>query len=237
MKNLKSRELSFDDFRNLAVNPKLTRNQKIDFPESYRHGYTKAILADIVHKLQLTHKKRQIICDIGCGCGDLMLATSSWAKIHHNTLLLVDSKEMLSQVPNAPYIRKFAGKFPDIPALYKHYRQSCQAVLCYSVIQYVYGQGDIFRFIQKALDLIKVNGLLLLGDIPNEDKRNRFLKTPEGRTFVGAKRDRTGKMSDAVILKILMRFRRLGYETYLVPHPSGLPMANRREDIIIVKRI
>lgn len=35
----------------------------------------------------------------------------------------------------------------------------------------------------------------------------------------------------------MQRYRTAGYETYLLPQNKNLPMANRREDIIIERRI
>ena len=35
----------------------------------------------------------------------------------------------------------------------------------------------------------------------------------------------------------MQRYRAAGYETYLLPQNKNLPMANRREDIIIERRI
>lgn len=237
MKNSKNTELRFEDFQDLAVNPTLTKNEKIDFPESYRRGYTKAILTDIIGKLGLTNTSHHVVCDIGCGCGDLALALISWTKKHKHRLLLVDSKEMLHQLPADRHVKTFPGKFPRVPALLKQYKQTCDAVLCYSVIQYVYAHGDIHLFIKKALTLLKPNGVLLLGDIPNEDKRNRFLKTPEGATFSSSSRRTSNKMHDGIVMQIVQRYRKLGFETYLLPQNANLPLANRREDIVMVKRI
>jgi hypothetical protein len=44
------------------------------------------------------------------------------------------------------------------------------------------------------------------------------------------------KMDDTVIFSLMMRLRKFGCETYLLPQNPDLPMANRREDILIVKR-
>lgn len=233
----KPSELTYTDFRSLAKNPRLSRNEKIDFPDLCRTGYTAKILSDITDKLQLGGKSRRILCDIGCGCGDLTLGLCRWTRKHRDTYVLVDSPEMLSLLPDWPNLKKFPGKFPN-PALLRKYKGKAHAILCYSVLQYIYGQDDIFSFIKNALELLTRDGILLLGDIPNEDKRDRFLRSPEGKPFrktLG--RDRTGKIGDAVILSLLTRFRRLGYETYLLPQAPGLPMANRREDIAVVKRI
>lgn len=233
----KSGELTFADFRTLAKNRALSGNEKIDFPESYRRGYTKKILSDIAKKLHLVGPSHKVICDIGCGCGDLAHGLCRWTRDRRHTLVLVDSKEMLAHLPDWSNIKKSPGKFPNTK-LVRQYRGRVDAVLCYSVLQYVYGQQDVFTFIEQALELLTGGGILLIGDIPNEDKRDRFLKTPEGaafRTTLG--RDRTGKIGDSLIFAVMVRFRRLGFETYLVPQPATLPLHNRREDVLIVKRV
>lgn len=43
-------------------------------------------------------------------------------------------------------------------------------------------------------------------------------------------------MDDSIVLAIVARLRRFGCEAYLVPQNDNLPMANRREDILVVKR-
>jgi len=45
----------------------------------------------------------------------------------------------------------------------------------------------------------------------------------------------TGKIDDSVLIGIILRARAAGYDAYLLPQPSDLPMANRREDILIKK--
>ena len=45
----------------------------------------------------------------------------------------------------------------------------------------------------------------------------------------------TGKIDDAVVFEILERARESGFDAYVAPQPDELPMANRREDILIVR--
>ena len=42
-----------------------------------------------------------------------------------------------------------------------------------------------------------------------------------------------GKIDDAVILGLLARSRAAGFDAYVVTQPEELPMATRREDILI----
>jgi len=87
----------------------------------------------------------------------------------------------------------------------------------------------------------------LIGDIPNEDKRDRFLASEPGQAFLNNQdrietssaqisRDKTIKIDDSIVLSILSRYRRFDCEAYLLPQNPMLPMANRREDVLIVKR-
>ena len=88
---------------------------------------------------------------------------------------------------------------------------------------------------------------MLLGDIPNVSKRKRFFSSEQGKQFhriySGVDEDpvelaaesEDGKINDAVILDLLAIFRKLGTDAYVVPQADDLPMANRREDILIRK--
>jgi hypothetical protein len=43
-----------------------------------------------------------------------------------------------------------------------------------------------------------------------------------------------GKIDDAVLLGLVARYRAAGCHAYLLPQAAELPMANRREDMLIV---
>jgi cyclopropane fatty-acyl-phospholipid synthase-like methyltransferase len=248
MKN--NRELTFDDFKNLAENPELSQFEKIGFPNSYRKGKSEAIIADIATKIPLLHTKNKTIIDIGCGCSDLVKDLIKISKKNKHKLILIDSQEMLGLVPNASNVIKFPGYFPDIPELFNKYAGKIDYILTYSVFHYVFTESNIFNFIHKAMDLLRDGGSLLIGDIPNMSKRKRFLQSKDGVKFlqnkvkfdkenmnkVSTPNDLSQKIDDAVILSILTRYRNFGYETYLMPQKDDLPMANRREDILIIKR-
>ena len=45
------------------------------------------------------------------------------------------------------------------------------------------------------------------------------------------------KIDDAVVFSILGRARAAGFDAYVVPQAPDLPMANRREDILIMSPI
>ncbi|MCL4417629.1 MAG: class I SAM-dependent methyltransferase [Actinobacteria bacterium] len=246
-----NQELSFEDFKNLAKDKTLTEYEKIGFPNSYRKGKSNLIVSDINSKIPLLSTKNKTIIDIGCGCSDLVKELIKICKKNQHKLILVDSEEMLSLIPDTPEVIKINGYFPEISDLFDKYYGKIDYVLTYSVLHYIYIEGNIFKFIHRALDLLREGGYLLIGDIPNINKRSRFLTSREGIKFLKNKEkfdknnkkkglvsnnDLEQKIDDSLILSILSRYRNYGYETYLLPQKNDLPMANRREDILIVKR-
>jgi hypothetical protein len=44
-----------------------------------------------------------------------------------------------------------------------------------------------------------------------------------------------GAIDDASLLGLMSRGRAMGFDTYLMPQPEGLPLANRREDLLVVR--
>lgn len=241
----KNKELTFEDFKKMAKQKNLSLPEKIGFPVSYREGYYDAILNDIFTKLPFNQENKKIILDIGCGCDILTHKMIEVCKKQKHVLLLNDSKEMLDNLPQDNYPQKIAGKFPLKHPTLNKYKGKIDYILCYSVLFYVFANDNIYQFIHEAVDLLKPKGKMLIGDLPNFDKRNRFLSSKEGKKFLSNTKKLKGvtahdnlnqKMDDTVIFSIMMRFRKFGCETYLLPQNDNLPMSNRREDILIVKR-
>ena len=86
---------------------------------------------------------------------------------------------------------------------------------------------------------------MLIGDVPNSSKRRRFFSSANGirfhQEFMKTKNlpevhfnslDRH-KIDDSVILSLLSRARNQGFDAYVLPQPRDLPMASRREDLLI----
>lgn len=237
-------ELSFQDFKQRACDNSLTRREKVGFPESYRNGKEEFILNDICSKLDILNDTEQNVLDLGCGCSELVDLFINFSIDSNKNLYLIDSEEMLSQISSENIsnerIHAISGKFPDmhLPEV------KFDAIVAYSVIPIVFLDQSIFNFIHACLEMLKPNGRLLLGDLPNISKRNRFISSNEGQLFlsndisqnknVNYTVEGKERMDDAVVLSILSRYRNFGYETYLLPQDSRLPFANRREDILIV---
>jgi hypothetical protein len=241
-------DLGFEGFRRLARDESLSQYQKIGFPNSYREGYEDLIFGDIRAKLTNLTNEQQTILDIGPGCSELPLKLIDLCREQNHHLILIDSAEMLDQLPNESFITKLAGFYPtDCAALFKDYLGKVNVILTYSVIHYVFVETSVFSFLDKSLELLAPSGQMLIGDIPNISKRKRFFSSVAGIAFHQAfmKTDEEpvveyntvedGKIDDAVVLSLLLRCRNAGFDSYLLPQASALPMANRREDILITR--
>jgi len=101
--------------------------------------------------------------------------------------------------------------------------------------------------LDASLALLAPGGQFLIGDIPNISKRKRFFSSETGRRFHQSFMNTTDipevifnqiehdQIDDAVVMALLQRARAQGFDAYVLPQPSTLPMANRREDILIVR--
>lgn len=239
-------EMSYEAFKLMAQDESLSKYEKIGFPDDYRKNKEKIIFEDISSKLKLDRTNLKVL-DIGCGCSDLADFVIENSEKNQHELLMLDSKPMLDLLPEGDY-KKIDGKFPDCMDDLKNYHGELDAIIAYSVMQHVVLDSNPFSFIDKALDLLKPTGMLLLGDIPNNTKRNRFFSSARGlkshHDFVGSTEvppplvnypETFEKIDDGILFGILTRYRSLGFETYILPQNDELPMANRREDLLIFK--
>jgi hypothetical protein len=241
-------DIGFADFQRMAQDPQLSACEKIGFPDSYRKGKERAILRDLLAKLTNLAAPRQVVLDVGPGCSGLARMLMAHCSRRRHELFLFDSLEMLALLPEGRSLRKVPGRFPDdcrshLPPL----TGRANVILVYSVFQYVFAEGRPYDFLDTCLALLAPGGQLLLGDIPNVSKRKRFFASATGRKFHRAfTRSRTepqvqfntpepGHLDDAVVASILGRCRAAGYDAYVLPQASDLPMANRREDILIIR--
>jgi hypothetical protein len=239
--------IGFEDFRRLAQDETLSKFERIGFPDSYREGYEAAIFADIRTKLTKLDEKEQKVLDIGPGCSDLPIMLVEHCRAHCHKLHLADSAEMLAHLPDEPFISKLPALYPNCPEFIAANQEQLNVILCYSVLHYVFVDVPFFQFLDSSLSLLAPGGQFLIGDIPNTSKRKRFFASETGVRFhrqfmktseapvVEFNRIETGLIDDAVIMSILQRARAAGFDAYVVPQNSALPMANRREDILILR--
>lgn len=239
--------LGFEDFRRLAKDETLSKYERIGFPDAYRNGKEESIFQDILSKLTLLEETEKTILDIGPGCSDLPRILIKHCESRRHSLILVDSPEMLEQLPDSPGVEKVAAFFPDCPQLAEECSGAVDVILCYSVLHYVFVDTSIFRFLDTSLSLLAPGGQMLIGDIPNISKRKRFFASDTGVKFhqefmhtsdapeVRFNQIEHAQIDDAVVMAVLQRARQQGFDAYVLPQSPNLPMANRREDILIVR--
>jgi hypothetical protein len=248
MEKDRAKELTFDDFKRRARDESLTAFEKIGFPNTYREGKEERIFQDITGKLSNLKKEHQTVLDIGPGCSGPAFMMVEWCRQHGDKLLLIDSQEMLGHLPDEPFLEKLVGRYPDeCREMLIKYRGRVDAIVCYSVLHYIYGETNLFSFLDQSLALLADGGEMLIGDIPNVSKRKRFFSSQAGirfhQAFTGTSEIPAAefnaieedKIDDSVLLSLVLRARSAGYDAYLVPQPDDLPMANRREDLLIRK--
>jgi hypothetical protein len=239
--------IGFEDFKRFAKDENLSKYERIGFPDDYRRDFERAIFSDIRQKLPNLELRGKRVLDIGPGCSDLPRLEIDLCRNHDHHLTLVDSAEMLSLVPDEPFIEKIPARFPHCEELVSKSKGKMDVILCYSVIHYAVVETPIFHFLDTALTLLAPSGQMLIGDIPNISKRKRFFASEKGIGFhqqfmktsdkpeVEFNRIEPDKIDDAVVFVFLQRARAAGFDAYVVPQDSALPLANRREDILIVR--
>jgi hypothetical protein len=240
-------DLTFDDFRRMAGDDALSPYERIGFPDSYREGKEEAIFEDIVAKLPALGGRGKVVLDVGPGCSGLPLLLVELCRRQGHTLLLVDSGEMLARLPDEPFVRKFPAYYPRCEELFAEYTGRVDVLLTYSVLHYVYAESNLWDFLDSSLWLLAPGGQMLFGDVPNVSKRRRFFASAAGVKFhreftrtetdpeVAFNRVERGQIDDSVVLSLVMRARAGGCDAYVVPQREDLPMANRREDILVRK--
>jgi cyclopropane fatty-acyl-phospholipid synthase-like methyltransferase len=213
------------------------------------------IFEDAMGKLQLMDAKT--VMDIGCGCSTPALDLVEFCKSTGAVCVLVDHPNVVGilrrHCRGNKNIVLIGGKFPEVrerisrllalrkPAVV----DSFDAIICYNVLHHIVDM-NCFKFLDEAVSLLGRGGRLLIGDIPNESKKQRFLSTRWGKNFhrkwSGGKEpperdfeELPAFFDDSTSLQILQRYRAAGFETYLLPQDERLPFCYTREDILIVR--
>jgi 2-polyprenyl-3-methyl-5-hydroxy-6-metoxy-1,4-benzoquinol methylase len=237
--------LRYEDFKALASEEGLSPHERIGFTDACREGQEEAILTDIRSKASSLDVAGSTIVDIGCGCGVLARALIDRCLEMKQRLVAIDSAEVLAQLPDLPHLHKVAGRFPqETAAALADLSGRADAIIVYSVLHYVILDANPFDFLDRALALLAPGGQLLVGDVPNTSMRRRFFSSAAGkafhRSFMATTSDpdvvfnalEPGKIDDSVVLGLVMRARSAGFDGFVLPQRSDLPMANRREDLL-----
>jgi len=233
----------YDEFKNRALNPALSYNERSGFSDEVRAGRSSIIFGDICSKLPALVVDGTKTLDIGPGCGELSQLIVSHTRQKSQHITLVDSREMLSHFDDGAGITKIEGPFPQ--CLKEIGDLKFDSILTYSVAQYVFKDSNLYGFVDAAASLLTESGSLLIGDIPNVSMRKRYLSSNAGRQnheryYSGLpfpklehNAPEIGNIDDSVVVGLLLRLRAAGFQAFLVPQGKDLPMANRREDLLI----
>ncbi len=140
-------------------------------------GEEKNIVLDIVHKLELSC---QDACfELGCGAGNLLIPLSfmvrSCTGVDHGNVIA-----RFKQRFTADNVTLIAA---DFFSLDREALGQFDKIIVYSVLQCFESLERLELIVDYLLALLKPGGLLLLGDLPNEDKKQRFLDSPAGKDF------------------------------------------------------
>jgi len=240
-------KIGFEDFKRFAQDQTMSKYERIGFPDNYREGYEDKIFADIRAKLTLLGHQEKNILDIGPGCSDLPSMLIDLCRANKHNLTLIDSAEMLANLPDELFIKKVAALYPECPEINMELQGRVDIILCYSLLHYILQDVKFFKFLDTSLSLLAPGGQMLIGDIPNVSKRKRFFSSEAGIHFhqqfmktqelpdVVFNKIEHDQIDDAVIFVILQRARSQGFDAYVLPQDIQLPMANRREDILITR--
>lgn len=242
------KNLTYEGFKELAGDKTLSCYEKIGFPNEYRQGKEQAIFQDILQKIPRLQEPGKVVLDIGCGCSELPHMIIDFCEQADHELIMIDSAEMLELLPDRPRVKKLAAYFPEECADFlDEYAGKVDVIICYSVLHYIFAETNLFSFLDSALSLLREEGALLMGDIPNISKRKRFFASSTGIAYhkefmqtnespeVRFNNIEAGQIDDAVIFALLQRARSAGFDAYVLPQSPVLPMANRREDVLICR--
>ena len=207
----------------------------------------KYIYKDILEKLSIN--KSDDIFDIGTGDGRIIEYLSKKCK----SATTIDSKEIINKISHKKNITYLKG---NIHEKGKKIKKRFDKILVYSVVQYFHNLEEVIRFINLCLKLSKDSGMILIGDIPNDDMNLRYQNTKnyqkqrrvfdkkimknisklEKNFFFTKDKVRAIKFSDKKLFILLKKFNNLKCEAYILPQNKELPYSVKRVDLLIRKR-
>jgi cyclopropane fatty-acyl-phospholipid synthase-like methyltransferase len=202
------------------------------------------ILFDVAEKLDLQASDRCL--EIGCGSGNLLIPLSFLVE----EVVGVDHPDVLDRLreraPIEENITLIDGDFPDVEL-----DGEFDKILVYSVLHCLHDREEVKSFLEGAISLLAPGGRLLVGDIPNDDTKQRFVESSFGEIFLekwsqrrknsdeksrlGEFMDETETVSfdDEFVLSLIADFRREDTNAYLRSQSVTLPFGHTREDIVV----
>jgi len=206
----------------------------------------KYIYKDIFEKLLIN--KSDNILDIGTGDGKIVNYLSRKCK----SATTIDSKEVINKTIRNNKVIYLKGNIHEEG---KKIKKKFDKILVYSVVQYFQNVKEVVTFINLCLKLLKDEGMILIGDIPNKDmdlryqntrnyqqqsrifdKKRKLYITQLEKDFFSNNKVKTIQFSDKILIFLLKKFNTLNYETYILPQKKELPYSVKRVDLLIRKR-
>ncbi len=207
----------------------------------------KYIYKDILEKLSIN--KSDDIFDIGTGDGRIIEYLSTKCK----SATTIDSEEIIKKITKKKKIKYLKG---NIHEKGKKIKKRFDKILVYSVVQYFHNLDEVIIFINLCLKLLKNSGMVLIGDIPNDDMKLRYQNTKnyqkqrrifdkkkennmsnlEKNFFLTKNQIKTVKFSDKKLFFLLKKFNNINCEAYILPQNKKLPYSVKRVDLLIKKR-
>lgn len=127
---------------------------------------------DIDRKLDF--EKCDVVLDLGGGCGQItgfIAAKCSWVVLAdgaENALRV--AQQAMVKYRNITYAQLDATKFP-LPFAENYFDK----IVCYSVVHYLRDYGQFQNLVREMIRIVRPSGKILIGDIPLEDKKKRYL--------------------------------------------------------------
>tara|TARA_B100001057_G_scaffold451922_1_gene495417 strand:- start:2260 stop:2988 length:729 start_codon:yes stop_codon:yes gene_type:complete len=206
-------------------------------------GLEKNIFRDIIKKLDL--KKGDKFLDIGSGCGPLADFLVKFCNQNNIKITLCDIPDVI-KVLKKKYLNYRNINYIENEFQKKNLNQKYNKILCYSVIQCVNNPRD---FLKKILKILTLNGKALIGDIPNLNRKFRFLKSDFGKNFEKKrlkkeikfnnfksflKSTKQNKLINDNFIKFVLNYsHKQNRNCFILKQPKELPFSFTREDILI----
>lgn len=236
-------QVSFDNFAKAATQSELA-DTEIAGRYAFQAQAERRILGDLIQKLNVQPEDR--LLEIGCGPGNVLIPLSFFVSSATGIDNLPAVQRMEQRAPGASNLRGLPGNFLELDLGEARFDK----VLVYSVLHYLATEAEVFAFVDRCLACCAPGGRILLGDLPNRDRKRRFGASEAGQavreewdnqiTHAGSHAfdalpgdQHLVAINDNLILAILAHVRQRGFEAYLLPQPLELPFGGSREDILI----
>jgi cyclopropane fatty-acyl-phospholipid synthase-like methyltransferase len=203
----------------------------------------KRIFRDIRSKIDL--KKNDKILDIGCADCEI----TKYYKKYTPHIDAIDHKEIVKKCKKKyNFINFYEGSFLRANNFYNN---KYDKIVAYSVVSCLSNISEFHQFVKKAIRLLNPGGRLLIGDIPNVSKKNRFKKSPfftkidsiwnkkkkidKNSPFKDLSVDnRLLKLDDLKLIKIIKKYNSKNTEMYYL-NQDNLYLSNTRIDLLVKK--